>query len=226
MPSDVQAKDDTKPANTTDVPAQTTEPEATKPIEAPAEEKPVLKPQKPENANITSYKGTLENFRAYKGKKSPANLIALFNKNIAPTIRQEPALAPSDGKTLVKILTKLETTDDKLPNFALNGAKLISLNRDNASFTWIIEVLPQANIMQSSLTILTDSDRIEYPLTLAPPIKGVSPSEADFVVFLKDSGAATPKRDLNGDAKHDYLDDFIYTANYLMRKGATGKTKK
>jgi hypothetical protein len=226
MPSDVQAGNDTNPANTTDVPAQTTEPEATKPIVVPAEEEPVLKPQKPENASITSYKGTLENFHAYKGKKSPANLIALFNKNIAPTIRQEPAVALSDGKTPVKILTKLATTDDKLPNFALNGAKLISLNRDNASFTWIIEVLPQANIMQSSLVILTDSDRIEYPLTLAPLVEGVSPAEADFVVFLKDSGVATPKRDLNGDGKHDYLDDFIYTANYLMRRGATGKTKK
>jgi hypothetical protein len=80
--------------------------------------------------------------------------------------------------------------------------------------------------MRATMTIMTDSDIIEYPLTLAPPIKDISPAEANFTVFLKDSGATPPKRDLNGDGRHDYLDDFIYTANYLIRKGAAGKIKK
>ena len=80
--------------------------------------------------------------------------------------------------------------------------------------------------MRVILTIMTDSDLIKYPLSLAPPVENVSPAEADFAVFLKDSGAATPKRDLNGDGRHDYLDDFIYSANYLVRKGATVATSK
>lgn len=175
---------------------------------------------------MTSYKGTLENFRAYKGEKTPANLIALFNKKIAPAIRQEPAVVLSDGKTPVKIVAKIETADGKAPNFSLDGAKLVSLSKDDASSTWIVETLPQTSTVRASLTILTDSDIIVYPLTLAPPVEGVSSAEEDFVVFLKDSGAATPKRDLNGDGIHDYLDDYIYTANYLMRKSSTGKAKK
>ena len=174
---------------------------------------------------MTSYKGVLDNFREYKGEKSPASFIALFNKEITPTVRQEPAVALSDGKTPLKLRVTLEKAVDKSPTFSLNGAKLVSLNRD-ASSAWIIEALPQAGTERASLTIMTDSDIIDYPLTLAPPIKDISPAEADFAAFLKDSGAAVPKRDLNGDGRHDYLDDFIYTANYLVRKGAAGKIKK
>jgi len=227
MPSDGQANNDVRPADTANTPpAQSGEPEAVKRDETPAEEKPALKQQRPETATKASYKGTLECFREYKGKKTPAALAALFKKDSVQTIRQEPAIALSDGKTSVKILAKLETSDDKMPSFALSGAKLKTFNRDSATHAWIIEVLPQAKVMQSSLTILNGGDRIEYPLTLAPSVKGVSSSEADFAVFLKDSGAATPKRDLNGDGKHDYQDDFIYTANYLVKKDAASKAKK
>lgn len=226
MPSDIQAKTETKPAETTEVPAQISEPAAVKPVQPPAEDKPAPEPQKPEKVKITSYKGTLENFRAFKGEKSPATLIALIGKQIAPTIRQEPTVAMSDGKTTVKIVAEMERTGNKSPNFALNGAKLVSLNKDASSFTWVIEAMPQTGAVQAGLTILTDSDTIEYPLTVAPLIEGFSPTEADFIAFLKDSKAAAPKRDLNGDGKHDYLDDFIYTANYVMKKGTSDKAKK
>lgn len=225
MPSDAQAKSDAKTADTTGVSAQTAAPAAAKPPEPPAEEKTVPEPTKPETVKITSYKGTLEYFRTYEGEKSPAILTALFNKKIAPAIRQEPAVALSDGKKTVKIVAEIKNAGNKSPNFALNGAKLISLNKDDASLAWIVEALPQTNTMQASLTILNNSDIIEYPLTLAPPVESVSPDEADFVIFISDSGTASPKRDLNGDGKHDYLDDYIYTANYLARKG-TDKTGK
>ncbi len=228
MSSDGHATNDVRPADAaTTQSAQSGESETMKRDEMPAEEKPVaaVKHHKPETAARISHKGTLECFREYKGKKTPAALAALFKKDSAQTIRQEPAIALSDGKTPVKIMAKLEN-DDKMPSFALSGAKLKAFNRDNATHAWIIEVLPQAKVMQSRLTILNGGDRIEYPLTLAPPVKGVSSSEADFAVFLKDSGAATPKRDLNGDGKHDYQDDFIYTANYLLKKDAASKAKK
>jgi hypothetical protein len=225
MPADVQTRSESKQADATGVPAQISELAAAKPVEPPADSKPVAEPQKPVEVKMTSYKGVLDNFRTYKGERSPAIFIALFNKEITPTIRQEPAVALSDGKTPLKLRVTLEKAVDKSPTFSLNGAKLVSLNRD-ASSTWIIEALPQAGIMRATMTIMTDSDIIEYPLTLAPPIKDISPAEANFTVFLKDSGATPPKRDLNGDGRHDYLDDFIYTANYLMRKSASGKIKK
>lgn len=189
-------------------------------------EKHVTEKQAVEKIKFISYKATLENFRAYTGEKTPAILVALFNNKIAPEIRQEPFVVVSNGKTPVKLVAKLERADEKSPNFALNGAKLVSLHKDDASFTWIIEALPNANILRASLTILTDSDIMEYPLTLVPPVEGVSPAETDFAIFLNDSGSAKPKRDLNGDGNHDYLDDYIYTAHYLILKAAADKTKK
>lgn len=233
MSSDVPVKNDTKPSETkpteTKAAPQTSpnEPSATaSPAEPASAEKPASEPQKPEKVKVTSYKGVLENFRTYNGVKTTAMLIALFNNEIAPNIRQEPAIALSDGKTSIRVVIKREGADDRSPNFALNGAKLVSLNRDLVSDTWIIEALPQIGIIQAGLTILTDSDIIEYPLTLSPSFERTSSSEADFAAFLKDSGAANPRRDLNGDGRHDYLDDYIYTANYILKKSAAGKTKK
>jgi hypothetical protein len=230
MPSDVQVQsqpkvaDAVKPPDTQGEPAKINEPAVARPVEPPAEKKAVPETQKPEKVTTTSYKGILDNFREYNGEKTSAILIALFNKIITPTIRQEPAVVLSDGKSALKIVVEIPVVGDKSPNFALNGAKLVSLTRD-ASSTWIIETLPQAGVVRASLTILTDSDIIEYPLTLAPLLEGFKPTEADFALFLKDSGAATPKRDLNGDGKHDYLDDFIYTANFLVNKGDAVKGK-
>lgn len=230
MPGDVQARNDPKPADpkpaeAPESPAQTTEPAAVKPSGPPVAEKQSPEQQKQESIAITSFTGILEDFRTYKDEKSIARLTGLFNKQIAPAIRQEPAVALSDGKTSLKIMAEIKVTGDRSPNFALNGAKLVSLGKSDSSI-WIIEALPQAGSVRAGLTILTDSDTIEYPLTLAPPIEGVSAKEAEFVNFLKDSGAATPKRDLNGDGKHDYLDDYIYTANYLVKKSTAGKTEK
>lgn len=226
--SELLTKSDSKPpetksSDTPDTSAQAP-PSAPLPTEQPQASKPV-EPQTAEMGTTTPYKGVLEYFMAYKGDKSPLIFTALFDKQIAPNIRQEPAIATSDGKTPLKVLIKLGNASDKSPNFALNGAKLVSLNKDNSS-TWIIEALPQIGISQASLTIMTDSSTIEYPLTLAPPVESVSTSMADFVIFLNDSGAASPKFDLNKDKKHDYLDDFIYTANYILKKNAAEKTKK
>jgi hypothetical protein len=44
-------------------------------------------------------------------------------------------------------------------------------------------------------------------------------TEEDFKLFLKDRGTLkSPKYDLNGDGKRDYLDDYIFTANYIVAR--------
>lgn len=223
---------ETKLSDTPDTSAQVTpsaqtveQPPVTKPVESPTTEILASDLQIPEKeTTTTSFKGVLENFMTYKGDKSPSIFTTLFNKKIAPNIRQEPAIAISDGKTPLKVFIKLGNMVDKSPNFALKGAKLVSLNKDNSSI-WIIEALPQIGIVQASLTIMTNSNTIEYPLTLAPPIESVSNLMADFIIFINDSGAASPKYDLNKDKKHDYLDDYIYTANYIFKNNTAEKSK-
>jgi hypothetical protein len=124
----------------------------------------------------------------------------------------------------VKILANLPDLGKKSPTFALNGAKLVSLKNNDTKAEWVIEALPQTNAIKGRLTIFIGTNIIEFPLTIAPPVKGVSQTETDFIAFLSDSGSVNPKHDLNGDSKHDYLDDFIYTANYLAQKETFKKT--
>ena len=96
MPGDAKPGGDAKPADAGVVSERVTNPEAAKSGEPhPAEEKTVAEPQAPVKVTSTSYPGALENFRAYKGEKSPAVLIDLLKKDIAPAIRQDPAFVLS-----------------------------------------------------------------------------------------------------------------------------------
>jgi len=228
MPGDVQVKSDPKPAESAAATPPTAEPAPApiQPSEPPAESTPPPAPAKTEAVTLSSIKGALENFSTFKGEKTPANCIALLDRQNSATIRQEPAFVLSDGTTALKITAVLKSVGDKSPNFALQGAKLISLAADSASSSWTITALPHAGTFQASLTILTDREIIEFPLTVAPPVTTVTTVEADFSAFLKDSGTTPPKHDLNSDARHDYLDDFIYTVNYLSKKRAVAKPGK
>jgi len=195
----------------------------------PSEEHPVVeKPAEPApSAEVqqTVYTSILESFRTYQGEKTPAAMMALFDKEVSPSIRQEPAIALSDGKTNVRIIADLPGLAGSSPNFALNGASMVSLKKGDGAGKWILEALPNKNTMNASVTILSGSSVIEYPLTTVSSLVKVPAEESYFADFLKDAAAKSPKRDLNGDGKHDYLDDYIYTALYLIQKGSR-QTKK
>lgn len=76
-----------------------------------------------------------------------------------------------------------------------------------------------------------DNVLVVFPLTLVPKAspevgkkKGLD--EAAFNAFLSERGTSErPKFDLNNDGKRDYIDDYIYTANYIaagLRSAVTG----
>lgn len=192
------------PASTAAAAATAEQPQAQRPDE----------PKRAEEARTTVYGAVLERFRAYQGEKSPAILAALFKKDVAPAISQEPHVALSDGKTSIRIMASLTSSNGKSPNFALNGAKLVSLKKGDEAGIWIIEALPRENVLQATLTILNGAEIIEYPLTVAPPINSGAIGEAAFNAFLKNSGKGG---DLNNDGRRDFTDEYIYTANYLVR---------
>lgn len=164
----------------------------------------------------------MEHFKDLGSERTPAACCALFTQQLS-TIRQDPSIALSDGVTPVIIVVKLEGSKPASPNFALSNARLVSISKENS--TWIIKTIPQAQALHASLTILSGETMIEFPLTLVPPVEDISAAEGDFAAFLKDSGVTPPKRDLNGDGVHDYQDDYIYTAHYLIKKSAAAKAK-
>ncbi|MSN25290.1 MAG: hypothetical protein GJV46_05400 [Geobacter sp.] len=227
LPTEAQTKSEPKQPEAVVEPAQIPEPAAPKEeVEPPTEEKQATKQQKPAEITSTSYKEVLETFGSYAGEKTPAALVAIMRADVASAIHQEPPVALSDGKTTVRIKVKLAKASEKSPNFVLNSAKLVSLKKGASTSEWVVEALPQTNVLQAGLTILTDDGIIEFPLTVAPAVSGVTANETDFATFLKDSGAKPPRHDFNGDGKHDYRDDYIYTANYLIIKGAADKGVK
>jgi hypothetical protein len=201
-----------------------------KPVAAATEERS----EPPKGAAEKKYvpiKSVLEQFRLFKGEKSPKTLVALFN-NSAEGIRQEPPVALSDGGTRVKVIIERPSSGKNAPNFALKGAKLESLKMEGDA-AWVVEVLPNKGVYEATITMLRDGTMTEIPLTVAPPLpaadkigEGGKLTEADFKRFLNERGTEKASRfDQNGDGKRDYIDDYIFTANYIVKNASLIKEK-
>jgi hypothetical protein len=228
IPEDLQPKNDIQHAESAaaqpPVTSEAAEGAAQQISQAPAEMK--AEPAEPVDVKKTVYQSILDRFRTYQGEKNPENLMALFSKTVSSYIRQEPAIAVSNGKATLRVTIDLSAVKGTSTSFALTGAKLVSLKKENDSDTWVLDALPQENSLKATVTILNSRSVIEFPLTVVPPASAVSVKQTDFAAFLKDSGVKAPKHDLNGDGRHDYVDDFIYTAHYLITvRAAAEKTK-
>lgn len=157
----------------------------------------------------------LEWFRLFRGERTPDSLKKLFTAEAPSLLIQKPSIAISDGTSTVTLSFTPEQGTETSPNFALSGARLLSINRVKG--VWVIEALPAKESIQASLTVLSGGTMVEYPITVIPPAAGITASETDFALFLKESGFKPPKRDLNRDGRHDYRDDYIYTGHYLIQ---------
>jgi hypothetical protein len=217
------------------VPAEAEKPMAQPILEPPAPPIPAgdLKPQ-PETAiekaqpagaptaksqpTHVVHQSVLERFRTFTGGRTPQSLTDIFTTHSMPGIRQEPAIGLADGVSKVR-LTVTTQASRTAPNFSLQNARLVSLKMEESN-AWLIELLPAKGAHTATLTMIHDGSETEIPLTVVPPFTG-TPSlgrsgtlaEGDFRMFLSEH------HDLNGDGKRDYLDDYIFTGNYLLRKG-------
>jgi hypothetical protein len=102
-----------------------------------------------------------------------------------------------------------------------------------AESEWLVEARPDKGATRAAIIInLADGKTRETPLTISPKARVdlVIPgkvTETDFALFLKERGTTSaPKFDLNGDGKRDYLDDYIFTANYLVTQEKEKKENK
>jgi hypothetical protein len=229
MPVDTQKKNEPKPA--VEPPGYVSPPEPV-PVsdDVPRQQEKALEkavaPEKAVEPKKVSYGSVLERFKLYQGDRTPAAMNALFEKPVAPELRQEPSIAATDGSTKVRIYADLPAVAGSSPNFSLSGAKVVSVAHDEVSGTLVIEVLPEINSTQASVTILSEYSIVTVPLTLVPAAV-VSKQEGSFADFLMDTGVKKPRFDLNNDGVHDYVDDYIYTGQYLIKKAAAeNKAKK
>ncbi len=183
-----------------------------------------------QNKKIYSQKSILERFREYKGERSVKALTELFSQEPAFGFRQDPAIVLSDGKATVKISFIAMSVGKKTPDVKLRGASLLSLKKDpDNTNTWIAELRPEKKAVSAMLVVSREKVNMEFPIFVAPEAnvdldKSGEETEDDFKVFLRDRGAAQkPLFDLNNDGKRDFVDDYIFTANYLVRKQTEAK---
>lgn len=161
----------------------------------------------------------LERFRTYAGPRTPASLSALFSTPPSAKQRQQPEVVLSNGATTVTIEVSLAAPSGSAPNVAFNGARMLSYERSPKGDLQIV-ALPDAGALKAELIVLTDLTTLEIPLVVAPPLPAETDlSEKGFISFLGGKvPAAQPLLDLNGDGRRDYVDDFIFAANYLVRQ--------
>jgi hypothetical protein len=222
LPADQQQRTDSQPATSPPVPVNVGEPsvagvaEQTQPSDKPAVE---AKPE--ETLQYVVYKGISERFKQYTGSKALPAMAALFEKKIAQTIHQEPAILLSDGKSKATLTIDVPARIITSPNFAVNGGTLVSFRQDKTvNGRWIAEVLPETAAGKVTLTIIAGAEEFEFPLTVAPPVTtALTLDERGWDRFLKEAGTdKAPLHDLNNDGVRDYLDEFIFVANYLARR--------
>jgi hypothetical protein len=176
-----------------------------------------------------SYPSVQERFRTYAGSRTVEALVALFDRNDMAGIRQEPPVALSDGATHVTVYINLPTAGKDAPNFAFTNAKYLSMKMAGENI-WEVEMLPDTGAISAEVKVLLDGAITGIPLAVAPPLPaGVKigsgmVSEADFIQFLNERGTVkAPRFDLNGDGTRDYIDDYIFTANYLVKQDSRKK---
>ena len=191
-----------------------------RPVPAPSPSPPTSPLPPPQKV---AYRSVLERMKEYKGERSPAALTALFTPAPDQKIRQEPAVAVSDGEINVTLRVALPLTLKETPSFSLRSANMLSLDQGEDG-SWIIVLVPRKNTFDARVTISFDGSVIIYPLVVAPPVDPAlltlngSP-EAAFDAFLKQPATGRePRFDLNGDGRFDAVDDYIFTAHYLAAR--------
>ncbi len=179
---------------------------------------------------VYSQKSVLERFRRYKGERSVKALTELFNQEPLIGFKQDPLIALANGKATITVSFIAMPAGKEKPDVKVAGAALISLKKDpDNTNTWIAELRPDRKAVTATLIVDQEKVHMVFPVVVAPEAnvdldKSGSVAEADFKMFLRDRGPAQkPLFDLNNDGKRDFVDDYIFTANYLVQKQVEAK---
>lgn len=175
----------------------------------------------PATADPATGISVMERFRTYTGVRTPSALSALFTVPANPAATQVPDPAFSDGTSTVTVTVKNAPSAATAPNFAVNGGRLVSHQR-LATGELRVELLPDAETLNCTLVMVSGAAATDIPLTVVPPLSAAFDlTGAGFSALLGSQDAGSkPIRDVNGDNRLDYLDDYVLTANFLARKKA------
>jgi hypothetical protein len=166
---------------------------------------------------VQQFDSVLKRFKNFKGERTAKAVIGLFAQDEMTGYHQEPAVALSDGKTTIRATFISSSREVKAADVAVMGARVISVKNDpDNTNTWTAELMPEKDAYEASFAVSDGTLKRIYPLNVAPKIvmkknKSGTLTEKDLGTYLNDQ-----RRDVNKDGKKNYLDDYIYTANYLF----------
>ncbi len=121
----------------------------------------------PRTLAFSSRPSVLDAFRSYSGERTPAALAGLFVRHDA-IFRQEPLLLLSDGTAALHLTVRAGNQSEKAPQFFISGGTCTGLNSGETG-EWELAIVPDRGALLSTVTVLTGSEMIEYPLAVAPP---------------------------------------------------------
>jgi hypothetical protein len=171
----------------------------------------------PSRNKIQQFDSVLMRFKKFKGERTAKAVIGLFAQDEMMSYHQQPAVALSDGMTPIRVTFISSTGEIKAADVAVMGARVISVKKDpDYTNTWIAELVPEKDAYEASFAVSDGTLKRIYPLTVAPKIdmklnKSGTMTEKDLSAYLSDQ-----RQDVNKDGEKNYLDDYIYTANYLF----------
>jgi hypothetical protein len=121
------------------------------------------------------------------------------------------------------VLLTPTTSTEQISNFVVTSAQLVSFDENpNLVNSWFANLLPTKGSVSASVAYKQGRDTVICPLTIAPEVdidvdKSNSITDADIRLYFNTrKSKKTLRFDLNQDGRQDYLDDYIFVANYLV----------
>lgn len=222
FPSDIQQRTGSEPVPSKTVPfgaSESTDTRTAKEVKPLTEPSAEVKPE--ERPQYVIYKGVLDRFKLYDGRKKLADIEALFEKKIAQTIRQNPAIVISNGQDKVVLTIDIPVRIKSSPNFAVHGGTIASFYQEKQQQgRWRVEVLPEKGTLKVTVTIIAGAEEFEYPITVAPLVKtALTLDEKGWDAFISETGTTKiPQHDFNNDEVRNYIDEYIFAANIIAKK--------
>jgi len=165
----------------------------------------------------------LQRFERYTGKKGLNEFARLFAAGTGNGVRQEPAIALSDGTTPVRITFDLPAGAGISPHFTMTGGKVLRLYRED-NRRWVVTAIPAKGTWNTRLVVRSAGKTRIYPLVVAPRVRFSREAMLRMIAghfldgldkYISDLDDLRTGQDAPSPPRH--LIDYLYTANYLAR---------
>jgi exosortase/archaeosortase family protein len=109
-----------------------------------------------------------ERFRSYSGERTDAALVKLFERN-DDLFSQAPPVLLSDGVAALLLTVRASGKSERAPQFFITGGNCTGL-ASGSDGEWVLEIVPEAGSLTSSVSVLVGNEMIEFPLAVSPPL--------------------------------------------------------